>query len=76
MCVEGNIGSGKTTFLNHFKKYDNITILEEPVNLWQNVAGTNLLVRYFEFQLFGIILKITNITGNKINKYVLTIFRN
>ncbi|XP_076166894.1 uncharacterized protein LOC143146448 isoform X2 [Ptiloglossa arizonensis] len=43
MCVEGNIGSGKTTFLNHFKKYDNITILEEPVNLWQNVAGTNLL---------------------------------
>lgn len=45
VCVEGNIGSGKTTFLSHFKKFDNVSILEEPVELWRDVAGENLLVR-------------------------------
>lgn len=44
VCVEGNIGSGKTTFLSHFKKFDNITVLEEPVELWRDVSGANLLV--------------------------------
>lgn len=44
VCVEGNIGSGKTTFLSHFKKFDNVTVLEEPVELWRDVSGTNLLV--------------------------------
>lgn len=45
VCIEGNIGSGKTTFLSHFKKFDNVTVLEEPVELWRDVSGTNLLVR-------------------------------
>lgn len=43
VCVEGNIGSGKTTFLNHFKNYDNAVVLQEPVELWRDVAGINLL---------------------------------
>ncbi|XP_014485478.1 PREDICTED: deoxynucleoside kinase-like [Dinoponera quadriceps] len=43
VCVEGNIGSGKTTFLSHFKKFENVTVLEEPVELWRDVSGTNLL---------------------------------
>ncbi|XP_015184551.1 PREDICTED: deoxynucleoside kinase isoform X2 [Polistes dominula] len=43
VCVEGNIGSGKTTFLNHFKNYDNAVVLQEPVELWRDVAGVNLL---------------------------------
>lgn len=43
VCIEGNIGSGKTTFLSHFKQYNNATVLQEPVELWRNVAGTNLL---------------------------------
>lgn len=43
VCVEGNIGSGKTTFLTHFKQFDNTTVLQEPVELWRDVAGTNLL---------------------------------
>lgn len=47
VCIEGNIGSGKTTFLSHFKQFDNTTVLQEPVELWRNVAGTNLLVRLF-----------------------------
>lgn len=43
VCIEGNIGSGKTTFLSNFKNYNNTTVLQEPVELWRNVAGTNLL---------------------------------
>ncbi|XP_071869012.1 deoxynucleoside kinase [Bombus fervidus] len=43
VCIEGNIGSGKTTFLSHFKQFNNTTVLQEPVELWRNVAGTNLL---------------------------------
>lgn len=41
--IEGNIGSGKTTFLNHFKKFDDICLLTEPVEQWQNCGGVNLL---------------------------------
>lgn len=48
ICIEGNIGSGKTTFLNHFQNFNNATILQEPVDLWRNVAGVNLLVRLFK----------------------------
>jgi len=51
VCVEGNIGSGKTTFLSHFKKFDNVTVLEEPVELWRDICGTNLLVRQKMFFL-------------------------
>lgn len=46
--VEGNIGSGKTTFLNRFSKYDAL-ILSEPVEKWRNVRGHNLLVSRIYF---------------------------
>lgn len=52
ICIEGNIGSGKTTFLNHFQNLDNATILQEPVDLWRNVAGINLLVSFFRGNVF------------------------
>lgn len=42
--IEGNIGAGKTTFLNHFKKYDDVRLYTEPVEKWRNVEGVNLLV--------------------------------
>lgn len=42
--IEGNIGAGKTTFLNHFKKYDDVCLHTEPVEKWRNVLGVNLLV--------------------------------
>ncbi|XP_067002408.1 deoxynucleoside kinase-like [Anabrus simplex] len=45
--VEGNIGSGKTTFLNHFKDY-NVLLLSEPVERWRNVDGHNLLALLYE----------------------------
>lgn len=43
VCIEGNIGSGKTTFLNNFKQFNNTLVLQEPVELWRNVEGNNLL---------------------------------
>ncbi|KAL0101980.1 hypothetical protein PUN28_018496 [Cardiocondyla obscurior] len=48
ICIEGNIGSGKTTFLNHFHNFNNATILQEPVELWRNVAGVNLLDLFYK----------------------------
>lgn len=46
VLIEGNIGSGKTTFLNHFKKNPEFCLLTEPVEKWRNCGGFNLLVRY------------------------------
>lgn len=45
ICVEGNIGCGKTTLLDFFKYQlpasDNF-VATEPVELWRNVDGENL----------------------------------
>ncbi|XP_034237186.1 deoxynucleoside kinase-like isoform X2 [Thrips palmi] len=41
--VEGNIGSGKTTFLKHFAALDNVVTLAEPVDRWREVRGENFL---------------------------------
>uniref|UniRef100_A0A1I8PES5 Deoxynucleoside kinase domain-containing protein n=1 Tax=Stomoxys calcitrans TaxID=35570 RepID=A0A1I8PES5_STOCA len=44
VLIEGNIGSGKTTFLNHFQKFqEKICLITEPVEKWRNVRGVNLL---------------------------------
>lgn len=46
VVVEGNVGSGKTTFLEYFKKYENVCVLAEPIEMWRNCNGHNLLVSY------------------------------
>jgi len=43
IAVEGNIGAGKSTFLEHFASVGGVQVLPEPVSKWQNVAGQNLL---------------------------------
>lgn len=43
IIVEGNIASGKTTFLDYFRKDDEVAIIKEPVDLWRNCRGHNLL---------------------------------
>ena len=44
VLVEGNIGCGKTTFLQHFSELtDSVEVLKEPVEKWRNVRGHNLL---------------------------------
>lgn len=46
VIVEGNIGSGKTTFLNYFKKKKDICVLAEPIEMWRDCNGNNLLVSF------------------------------
>ncbi|XP_017774680.1 PREDICTED: deoxynucleoside kinase-like [Nicrophorus vespilloides] len=43
VIVEGNIGSGKTTFLERFKDYSDVCVLAEPIDMWRNCNGNNLL---------------------------------
>ena len=52
VAVEGNVGSGKTTFLNLFKGTysdstnpvsDVVEVYDELIDMWRNVQGTNLL---------------------------------
>ncbi|GFN90435.1 thymidine kinase 2, mitochondrial-like [Plakobranchus ocellatus] len=43
VIVEGNIGCGKSTFLNYFKRYKNVEVCKEPVDEWKNVMGYNAL---------------------------------
>ncbi|KAJ3639510.1 hypothetical protein Zmor_002867 [Zophobas morio] len=47
VIVEGNIGSGKTTFLNYFQQFDDVNVLAEPVNKWRNCNGYNLLEKMY-----------------------------
>ena len=43
IAVEGNIGAGKSTFLDHFAKVESVQVLPEPVAKWQDMGGQNLL---------------------------------
>lgn len=60
--VEGNIGSGKTTFLEHFRQFEDITLLTEPVEEWRNLKGWNLLVSYY-YHFFNVFLLNLEHTG-------------
>ncbi|XP_022660073.1 deoxynucleoside kinase-like isoform X2 [Varroa jacobsoni] len=44
IIVEGNIGSGKSTFLNSFGNLSDITIMPEPVHRWTNLGGKHNLL--------------------------------
>jgi deoxyadenosine/deoxycytidine kinase len=48
ILVEGNIASGKTSFLKVFEEVQNFEVLHEPLNKWQNVNGQDLLKFYYE----------------------------
>lgn len=50
--VEGNIGSGKTSFLNHFSKFKAL-VLAEPVETWRNMHGYNFLVSFIRFRMLN-----------------------
>lgn len=43
ICVEGNIGAGKSHMLEYFKNEPGVEIYSEPVKKWQNVHGSNIL---------------------------------
>jgi len=46
--VEGNLASGKTSFLNHFQNIPNLIVLPEPIEKWQNFKGMDLLKLKYE----------------------------
>ena len=52
VMVEGNIGSGKSTYLKHFTKEaklsDNVEVVMEPVEKWRNLNTHNLLQMMYE----------------------------
>ena len=48
VSVEGNIGAGKTTFLNIFKNDSRVKVIKEPVSKWKDVNGSNLLQLMYE----------------------------
>ena len=57
ISIEGNMGVGKTTFINtlqgYFKDKRPIHILEEPVSLWQSIkdhSGKDILSHFYENQ--------------------------
>jgi ABC-type hemin transport system ATPase subunit len=46
LSIEGNIGAGKTTFLDVLMQYfgeENIELVHEPVEQWKNIEGNNML---------------------------------
>jgi deoxyadenosine/deoxycytidine kinase len=59
ISVEGNIGSGKSTFVGYLKDnlnnniYGRVCFLQEPVDEWNEIrdsTGTTILERYYEDQ--------------------------
>lgn len=57
ISIEGNIGSGKSTLVEHLKKKFNsnpkICFLEEPVAIWEtikDVDGNSMLTKYYDNQ--------------------------
>jgi len=89
IAVEGNIGVGKSTFLSHMKRTvyymfgTKVIYLEEPVGLWQNLAGKDMLKQFysdqekhaFEFQMLASISRLKllqdSIKQNKNAVYVI-----
>lgn len=57
ICIEGNIGTGKTTFVKkmkeHFANRGDIVFLEEPVDLWLQISDKegNILDHYYKDQI-------------------------
>ena len=46
ISIEANIAAGKSTFLD-FLAQSGASVVHEPLDKWQNVAGFNLLDMYY-----------------------------
>lgn len=47
VIIEGNVGVGKSTFLNYLSQHLDVDVIFEPNQLWQDVDGHNLLEQFF-----------------------------
>jgi deoxyadenosine/deoxycytidine kinase len=45
--LEGNIGAGKSTFLKIIGSKLNLSVIQEPVNIWQDMGGAGNLLNLF-----------------------------
>ncbi len=48
LALEGNIGAGKSTFLQMLGRYLNAQLVPEPHEQWQHVGGGNLLDKFYK----------------------------
>lgn len=63
VMIEGNIGVGKSTFLEYLKrKYEGnteVSIVDEPLTKWQDYQGKNLLKLFYDNkEKYGFILQV------------------
>lgn len=43
VAVEGNVGSGKSTLIKYFEKFNEVETNPEPIETWRDLNGHNLL---------------------------------
>lgn len=48
ISIEGNISAGKSTLLTYLEKEKKFQIIKEPLNIWENFKGYNLLRLSYE----------------------------
>ncbi len=59
ILYEGNIACGKSTIMQKYEEYANVDLMCEPLKLWENFHGTNLLeLRYSNRKKFEFIFQI------------------
>jgi deoxyadenosine/deoxycytidine kinase len=74
-CLEGNIGIGKSTFLNKLTEDDQLPFfncIPEPVKEWKNISGHNILDFFyrdmsrwaFSFEHYALLSRINSIYSN------------
>ena len=74
--IEGNIGTGKSTFLEelktHYKDNSQVCFLDEPIHIWNSITdkeGITILEKYygnqekyaFSFQMMAFISRLTSL---------------
>ena len=77
ISVEGNIGAGKSTFIDFIQELDDIKVAKEPLHEWQNVGGQNLLNRMYKFPkentfLFQVLALLTMVRDHLRHKFYAT----
>lgn len=72
VIVEGNIGAGKSTFIDFLSTYKQFTTFKEPIEKWQNVNGFNFLeLMYENCTKYGLAFQIyTMMTNAEIDKQI------
>ena len=69
ISIEGNIGSGKSTFISFLKEnFDDICFVDEPVQEWTKIVdedNNNLIQNFIKIKKYGYLFKIAYITRIK-----------